>query len=84
MVDRAGSSGSTKINFVVTHYFVDEDKNFVPEYYCYKAAGESWIRRLFVALADDVAQGHSQKTNKTNKPNKQNIKKIRLVVVHGV
>lgn len=39
MVDRAGRSGSTKLNFVITHYFVDEDKDFVPDSFCYKPDG---------------------------------------------
>jgi hypothetical protein len=36
MIDRAAAGASSKINFMITHYFVDEDKDLVPEYFCYK------------------------------------------------
>jgi hypothetical protein len=39
MVNRAGRTGSSKINFVISHYFVDEDKDFVVDYYCLKLEG---------------------------------------------
>ena len=36
MIDRAGQGGSSKINFVITHYFVDQNRDYIPEYWCYK------------------------------------------------
>lgn len=33
LVDNAGRFGSTKINFILTHFFVDRNLDFVPEYY---------------------------------------------------
>eukprot|EP00879_Flechtneria_rotunda_P026552 GHRR01028322.1.p1 GENE.GHRR01028322.1~~GHRR01028322.1.p1 ORF type:complete len:407 (+),score=78.90 GHRR01028322.1:202-1422(+) len=36
MVDRAGLTGSSKINFMVNQYFVDNNEDLVPDYYCYK------------------------------------------------
>lgn len=36
MVDRVWSYGGTKINFMVTHFFVDPSGDLTPDYYCYK------------------------------------------------
>ncbi|KAF6266260.1 hypothetical protein COO60DRAFT_1669582 [Scenedesmus sp. NREL 46B-D3] len=36
MVDRAGQTGSTKVNFVVTHFFIDRNYNNIPDSYCHK------------------------------------------------
>jgi len=41
MVNRAGRTGSNRINFVISHYFVDKDKDFIVDYYCLKLSGES-------------------------------------------
>eukprot|EP00775_Hariotina_reticulata_P004880 gene4880-5125_t len=35
-IDNAGLAGSTKVNFVFTHFYVDANKDFVPEHYCFK------------------------------------------------
>lgn len=36
MVTRAAAYGSTKINFMVTHFYQDKDNDYVPEFYCYR------------------------------------------------
>jgi hypothetical protein len=36
MIDRAGQGGSSKLNFVITHFFVDQNRDYIPEYWCYK------------------------------------------------
>jgi hypothetical protein len=37
--DRAGRTGSRRINFVISHYFVDADKDFKVDYFCLKLSG---------------------------------------------
>jgi hypothetical protein len=39
MVNRAGRTGSSKINFVISHYFVDQNKDFTVDFYCLKLLG---------------------------------------------
>lgn len=39
MVNRAGRTGSRRINFVISHFFVDEDKDFTVDRYCLKLSG---------------------------------------------
>ena len=39
MVNRAGRTGSRRINFVISHYFVDADKDFVVDNFCLKLEG---------------------------------------------
>jgi hypothetical protein len=39
MVNRAGRTGSRRINFVISHYFVDADKDFKVDYFCLKLSG---------------------------------------------
>lgn len=36
MVDKIAFLGGTRINFMVTHFFVDLNFDMVPDYYCYK------------------------------------------------
>jgi hypothetical protein len=33
MVDRAGQTGSTKLNWVVTHFFIDRNYDNIPDSY---------------------------------------------------
>jgi hypothetical protein len=39
MVNRAGRTGSSSINFVISHYFVDQNKDFIVDNYCFKLSG---------------------------------------------
>jgi hypothetical protein len=69
MVDKAGRTGATMINFVLTHYYVDEDGDYTPERFCYKAgtgaectaftpaAVEEWVRLFKPCLAYAVGLG---------------------------
>lgn len=69
MVDKAGRTGATKINFVLTHYYVDEDGDYTPERFCYKAgmgaectaftpaAVEEWVRLFKPCLSYAVGLG---------------------------
>jgi hypothetical protein len=34
MVERAAAFNAKRINFVITHYFVDEDGDLEPDWYC--------------------------------------------------
>lgn len=36
MVNRAGRTGSSRINFVISHYFVDKNRDNVVDYFCLK------------------------------------------------
>jgi hypothetical protein len=68
-VDNAGLAGSTKLNFVFTHYYIDANKDFVPEYYCYKPGASEecvpftaaditmWTRAFIPCLQYAVGQG---------------------------
>lgn len=69
MVDKAGRTGATMINFVLTHYYVDEDGDFTPDAFCYKAgtgaecttftpaAVEEWVKRFKPCLSYAVGLG---------------------------
>lgn len=39
MVNRAGRTGSRRLNFVISHFFMDADKDFVVDRYCLKLSG---------------------------------------------
>jgi hypothetical protein len=56
MVDKAGRTGATKINFVLTHYYVDEDADYVPDYFCYKAGTSPECTKFTQKAADEFVR----------------------------
>eukprot|EP00878_Enallax_costatus_P019257 GHUV01020312.1.p1 GENE.GHUV01020312.1~~GHUV01020312.1.p1 ORF type:complete len:402 (+),score=61.33 GHUV01020312.1:254-1459(+) len=67
MVNHAATYGSTKINFMTTHFFIDTEGDHIPNSYCYKGTNDclpftqdviaNWTSSFTKCLQHAVAKG---------------------------